>query len=641
MSLLKRLWVSVVSVMLIALLGTLALNILSARDYLEQQLYAQGNDGAAGLALSISQHGADAAMTELLVSALFDSGHFASVRYLDLARRVVVERSNPIAAPGAPAWFVSLFPLRAGTGSAEVSDGWKQAGSVEVTATSGFAHASLWRASVRLAGLTLILAAALGAVMTLLVRWINRSLSGMVEQAAAIGEGRFVTAVESDVPELKVMSRALNTMVGLVASMFSEQAARIEKLRDAANRDTLTGLPSRSYFMGRLREAVDVEAASESGALLLVRMNDLAGLNRRRGRLYADECVRKLADTLRAFVQERPEMVAARLNGSDFALLAPACDRAAGETLAARLTVACSAFRQTDLSDADPVAYVGGACYTRTEPAADVLARADAMLAQGEAGRPAVAQAGSGADARARVKTPDQWQALLDRAVKERSFTVSPYPVVAPDGRLIHYELMLRLTTNGSAVTAAEFVPMAIRLERIAEVDLIAVELALDEIAGRGDPAAVNLCGVSLRQPGFIERIVALLRSRRELTERLSLELGERSLSDDEGMSLIGRLSAGVAPFGCRLGIDQFGRHFSAMPRLYEAKIDYVKIDGSFVADVDANPGSRHFIEALVQVARSLGIATYAEHVSTEAERSTLVALTIDGMTGPAVTRHQ
>jgi EAL domain-containing protein (putative c-di-GMP-specific phosphodiesterase class I) len=225
--------------------------------------------------------------------------------------------------------------------------------------------------------------------------------------------------------------------------------------------------------------------------------------------------------------------------------------------------------------------------------------------------------------------------------VKERSFTLQPYPVVATDGSLIHQELMLRLTTEGSVVPAAEFIPMAIRVNRIAEVDLIAVALALDRIADMGDPVAVNLCGISIEQPGFIERVIALLRSRPELTERLSLEIGETSLADGDGMSLIGRLSTGIVALGCRLGIDEFGRHFSAMPRLYAAKIDYVKIDGSFIGDVDAHPENQHFIEALVQVARSLSIATYAEHVSTEAERRTLVTLGINAMTGPAVLWQQ
>ncbi|WP_331274224.1 LapD/MoxY N-terminal periplasmic domain-containing protein, partial [Pseudacidovorax intermedius] len=120
MSLLRRLWLSVLLAMFAVLLGTWAVSIATSRLYLQQQLLAQGADAAVSLAMSISQQGEDPAMAETLVNALFDSGHFQQVRYTDVKGQVVVDRNRGAVQPGAdvPAWFSRLLPLQATPGEA-------------------------------------------------------------------------------------------------------------------------------------------------------------------------------------------------------------------------------------------------------------------------------------------------------------------------------------------------------------------------------------------------------------------------------------------------------------------------------------------------------------------------------------------
>ncbi len=95
MSLVKRLWISVVLAMAVVLVGAFAVSLLTARSYFEQQLQAQSGDGAVSLALSMSQQSKDVATSELLVAALFDGGHYRLIRFTDAAGRVLVERTQP------------------------------------------------------------------------------------------------------------------------------------------------------------------------------------------------------------------------------------------------------------------------------------------------------------------------------------------------------------------------------------------------------------------------------------------------------------------------------------------------------------------------------------------------------------------
>lgn len=123
MSLLRRLWVSVVVAMGVVLAGSFGVSLLTARSYFEQQLSAQAGDGAVSLALSMSQQSKDVATLELLISALFDGGHFRVIRFTDPAGKVLIERVQPDIPDGVPDWLPALLPLNARPGQALVSDG--------------------------------------------------------------------------------------------------------------------------------------------------------------------------------------------------------------------------------------------------------------------------------------------------------------------------------------------------------------------------------------------------------------------------------------------------------------------------------------------------------------------------------------
>ena len=74
------------------------------------------------------------------------------------------------------------------------------------------------------------------------------------------------------------------------------------------------------------------------------------------------------------------------------------------------------------------------------------------------------------------------------------------------------------------------------------------------------------------------------------------------------------------------------------MPRLHAVRLDYLKLDGGFVADIDTHEGNQRFVKSVIDVAASLDIRVIAERVMTDAEWKTLTDLGISGVTGPAVT---
>jgi EAL domain-containing protein (putative c-di-GMP-specific phosphodiesterase class I)/GGDEF domain-containing protein len=641
MSLLTRLWLSVLVAMLVALSGSFAISVYTARNYLVQQLFAQANDSAVSLALSMSQQQKNVAMREVLINALFDSGHFDAIIYRDVDGKIQVQRRTSAPESDAPDWFISLVPLEIPTGEALVSDGWTQSGKVEVYASARYAYGDLWRGTVKLAltqgsaGLVLCL------VLALLMRWTQKPLRAIVQQAAAIGFRRFIMLPEPRVPELRVVGRAMNTMVARVQAMFAEQASRIEQLRNEASRDGLTRLSNRSLFMGCLHEALYDEQSAPAGAVVLTRVLDLAGVNRRIGRERTDMLIQACAALLKDLVHQYDEQATlARLNGAEFGILLPSLAEDECRLLCEQMFEGFARLYRQEYVDREPVAAIGWTLYLRGENPASVLLRADACLMQAESANPPLV--GNPGQTPPMVARSDEWRSRIQQALEARNFRLVFFPVLRIDGSLLHREAMLRLLdAEGHPITAGQFMPAASRLGMTAKLDLLTLELAVSQMAEAPGDVAVNLSPLSLADPAFLPGVRVLLEVAGRRAQRLWVELSERGIGDAGGMDGLAEFALLLGRAGCKLGIEHFGRHFAAMPRLHALSVDYLKLDGAFVAGIDTNDGNQRYVKAVVDVARSLDIQVIAERVQSEAEWQTLSALGVAGVTGPAVTARR
>ncbi len=636
MSLIRQLWLAVIASTLVAFAGSFVVSMLTARHYLEHQLAVKNADNAASLALSMSQLPKDMVTVELQVAALFDSGQYAAVRLLDPVGKVMLERASPPADGDLPRWFVNLFPIRSAPGHAQVSAGWNQFGTVELVSHSRFAHEELWDGCLRL--LTLFGAAGLviGLAGGRLLKRVKQPLDAVVAQAQAISERRFVTVAVPSTPELKSVAGAMNTMVGRLKAMFDEEAARLEQIRREANLDGLTGLANRPHFIRQLESALADDHAPSSGQLLIVRVADLAGINRRLGRETADDLLRRLGGLLAAEAGAVHGGVAAHLHGADFALLMPGL-ASAGE-LAERLLAGLRHLAAAGLIDGERIGHVAAGAYAHAEAPGALLARVDAALAAAE-GRGGLAWQAAEAVGACRLASNADWKKLLEGAIASQRLRLIEFPVTGSRGELLHLECPLRLQASdtGEWLAAGSFMPMAARLSLTSELDLAAVRLALEGLAAGQPAVAVNLSGESVMQSHFRQRLLGLLAARRELVPRLWLEVAEQGAF--QHFDAFRELCNALRPLGCRLGIEHFGRQFSEIGRLHDVGLDYLKVDGSFVRSIDSQPGNQAFLRGLCGIAHGIGLTVIAEGVQTAGELAALPDLGFDGATGPAVPR--
>ncbi|NQD95543.1 hypothetical protein HP532_23070, partial [Pseudomonas sp. CrR25] len=145
MSLLKQLFLAICLFLVVAFSGSFIVGVESSREQLISQLRSHAQDAATALGLSMTPHIDDPAMVELMVSSIFDSGYFVSIRVVSIPdEQVIVERQTAADTGQVPAWFAQLVDLRAQGGDALIMRGWEQAARVEVLSNPQFAIAKLW-----------------------------------------------------------------------------------------------------------------------------------------------------------------------------------------------------------------------------------------------------------------------------------------------------------------------------------------------------------------------------------------------------------------------------------------------------------------------------------------------------------------
>lgn len=637
MSLFRQLWLAVIASTLIAFAGSFVVSMLTARHYLAQQLAIKNNDNASSLALSMSQLEKDPITIELQVAAVFDSGQYAAVRLIDPEGKVMIEKTSPVMAGDVPNWFVKVFPIESQPGQAQVSNGWNQFGTVQLISHSQFAYRELWDGAIKLMLWFAVGGALMGLFGMQVLRRIKRPLDAVVGQAQAISERRFVNIPVPATPELKSLASAMNAMVDRLKAMFSEEAARLEKVRREATIDSLTGLANRAFFLNQLDAALSDDDATATGSLLMLRLADLAGINRRGGRETADELLRRLGIALQGLAADKPDAAAARLNGADFALLLPGVQdpTQAAEKLLDTLRNLVSA----GMIDSEKVGHIASGVYLHGQSIGSLLSRIDAALATAEGqGNLAWCRAESSGEQRATSNA--DWKKLLDGAIETQRLRLIEFPVAGSSGQLLHLECPLRLQARegGEWLAAGSFMPMASRLAMTTELDLAAVRLALERIAAGAAAVAVNLSGQSILADHFRTRLQSLIATRKELTPRLWLEVSE--IGAFQHFAEFQAFCNALRPLGCRLGIEHFGRQFSEIGRLHDIGLDYLKVDGSFVRSIDTQPGNQAFLKGLCSIAHNIGLTVIAEGVQTAEELAALPALGFDGATGPAVPRN-
>jgi diguanylate cyclase (GGDEF)-like protein len=426
-----------------------------------------------------------------------------------------------------------------------------------------------------------------------------------------------------------------------LASVMAGKAAKIM----LASHDALTGLITRSGFEYHLAASMAAARRGQSSCLLYFNIDQLHVMNDTLGRHVGDELIRQVAVLLRS--ELRGSDVVARLGGDEFGALLQSCPLDRGRLVAEKLrSLVARTSYGIDGRQLNATVSVGVATLDR-DSVSIIAALASAEVACSAArdqgrDRVIVYQAD---DLRLAERTEQMhWVSRLQNALRQDAFLLygqAIEPLRAHGAP--HVEVLLRLRDgNGTVLAPASFIPAAERYHLMPALDRWVIRNTFAGIVEYGADLlpgliSINLSGQSLTEAGFLEYVVDELRRNPGVATRICFELTETAAISniDEARRFINALKSE----GCKFALDDFGAGLSSFAYLKGLPVDYLKIDGCFVKEILEDRASQSIVAAINHIGHSLGLATVAEFVESDAVKTKLRDLGVDYAQGFCIGR--
>lgn len=405
-----------------------------------------------------------------------------------------------------------------------------------------------------------------------------------------------------------------------------------EKLDFLAHHDPLTALPNRTLLADRLHQGIRRARRREGVmAVLFIDLDRFKVVNDSLGHAIGDELLRAAA--LRMAGQLRATDTLARVGGDEFVVLLEDADCARrAQTVAGKLLEVLEQpffIRQQELF---VTASIGISLYPSDGEDADALLRhADlAMYRAKSLGRNGVEfyRSEMSADIDAHLELGNALRGALARD----EFVLHYQPQVDLDtGQLRGAEALVRWRhPHQGLVQPARFIPIAEELGIIVEIGGWVLEAACAQLARwralglRIPRMAVNLVAQQIEREGFVEQVETILARHGIAPEQLEFEVTESMImrQAERGIASLSALRA----MGVGISVDDFGTGYSSLGYLHRLPIDQLKIDRSFVSELDAQPDDAIIVRAIIALGRSLGLEVVAEGIETEAQAHFLKA---------------
>ena len=469
---------------------------------------------------------------------------------------------------------------------------------------------------------------------------------------AGLGIGGFVPPASlRDSVVLLLFLSVLAVIPLLLAAAVNESRLTSLQLLRRARSDDLTGLPNRIGLEEEVR-ALAGSAGDEAMGFAYIDLDNFKLVNDTAGHGAGDAMLRSIAGLLRAEIGHGDLL--ARLGGDEFAVLLRRCLPHEAVRVADRLRLAIADFRTAHGGHVfAPTASIGLVPFLPGRvDYSDLLAQADAAcFAAKELGGNRVQRAEAG-DAVNDRTTAMRWAVRLTQALDHdhiRLFCQSIVPLrdepAAAPGR--HFEVLIRLhdIEQGGVLAPAQFVSAAERFRMGPKLDRYVVDRTLRWLDAHPQAAAdvamcsINLCAASVDDEDFPRFLRERLAASRLPPSALCFEITETSAVRD--LADAQRFISRVRALGCRLALDDFGTGFCSFAYLKALDVDFFKIDGSFVRELDSSPLSLSIVRAIADIARGSAKRTIAECVETPAIRRMVAEIGVDHAQGYAIDTPQ
>jgi diguanylate cyclase (GGDEF)-like protein len=433
-------------------------------------------------------------------------------------------------------------------------------------------------------------------------------------------------------------------VASLLARKTKELIAVNNELAFTAAHDELTGLHNRAFLADHFETVISgARRRDERVAIMQIDLDLFKEVNDTLGHAAGDYVLVKTAERLRDTC--RASDLCVRMGGDEFLVVL----NGIGETndinrVAERIIEHINQPINYEGVTVAVGASAGIAVYPvdgdRTE---DLLVQADLALYK------AKDQGGGSyrffsAELRRELEHRRQLETDLQAAIKEKAFVPFFQPQISlPDRKVTAMEALVRWQHRERGLVApGEFMKIAQQTGLIVDIGRINMDRAIERAAtwhragiafGR---LSLNVSDAELREPDFADFIFSMLKKYRLPARKLSLEIIETVILDNDHAG-IGRTLSEIRRRGVQIELDDFGTGYASLSHVNSQQVDRLKIDRRFVTNIDRDGNNSKIVRAIAELARGLGLSVVAEGAETESEVAFLTTLGCDQVQGYSI----
>jgi|GEM_PF-595428 len=437
-------------------------------------------------------------------------------------------------------------------------------------------------------------------------------------------------------------------IAGIVVIIHDESVQRSlnRQLTFQATHDALTGLINRYEFERRLKNVISTQTMHESvNTLCYIDLDQFKLVNDTCGHTAGDELLKQITLLLQNTLDSVGTL--ARLGGDEFGLLLENADTKKAQTVANGLLEVIKNFHFTWNDSTFTIgASIGIAPIAQNAISCEeILSNADsACYLAKESGRNCTQVFTEEDDKLLTQQREMHWVSRINHALEEDRFQLYFQEIMPLKGHeqsfILHGEILLRMIDKeGDIVTPSNFLPAAERYNMITLIDEWVIEKSILWLATRKEKVliSVNLSGMSLSNRDFLNFVVTKIKQHKVNPELLCFEITETAAINNLSTAI--HFMNVLKKLGCSFALDDFGSGLSSFSYLNSLPVDYLKIDGAFVMDIDRDPMHYAMVKSINEVGQVMGIKTIAEFAASESIIRSLREVGVDNAQGYAVAR--
>ncbi|CAA0087176.1 Cyclic di-GMP phosphodiesterase PdeB [Zhongshania aliphaticivorans] len=429
-------------------------------------------------------------------------------------------------------------------------------------------------------------------------------------------------------------------IVGRSLSLLKDNPTPAHSGDEESHLDPLTELMGRQKFERRLENLVnDASTSSRTHALLYIDIDQFKLINDTSGHGAGDNLIKTIADSIgkELFVGD----MFCRLGGDEFGILLSNVDIFEAQTVANRLvkTIKRMPFFWSGISHKTSISIGVVIIDEFSHDRESVMSQADvAMYSAKEAGRGRVHVYDKSNKKLSRLHDDMDWVHRINKALADDDFclvTERILPLVDELNRTtIYNEILVRMRYNGDVLRPGQFMPAAERFGLMPQIDRWVIKNFFNylqrnvELNSQNVMYSINISGQSLCQESFLDFVYRCLRRGNINPEIICFEITETVAITN--FSVVTRFIQRVHELGGKFALDDFGTGMSSFGYLQELPVDFVKIDGLFVHDIDKNPVHEAMVRSINDISHVLGKRTIAEFVERQEVMEQLQSLGVD-----------